>query len=404
VIVGVGFAFTFVESSVFNPVLSVFILPLEAEFGWTRTMIAGATTVGALAGVIVSPLIGRFIDRYGPRPFLVVGAGLVSVGLFSLAFTQELWQFYVGFGLGRMTAMSITNLANTVAVSNWFIRRRGSAIGIMLLGERIGQSMLPVILTAIILSAGWRAAWVFLGVAGIVLTLMPALFLVRRRPEDYGLLPDGERVPEGQAPVSSTVEENWTPREALRTRAFWLVTIAMATFFLVGAAFNLHMTAYWQDRGLSLEEAVSALAVYSLTGAFGSLAWGFINDRVGVRATYAMCLFGGSACVPLLLLSDTLWIALIFGATYGFFVGGIFTLSGVVFPAYFGRRSQGAIRGLAVPLIFAGNAFGPVIAGAAYDAIGNYNAVFAAFGLLMVAAGGCIALARPPRRSTPVTA
>ena len=183
----------------FNPVLGIFVEPLEQEFGWSRTEIAGALSIGTLVGGIGAPFIGHYIDRWGARWFMVGGMIATGVLLLLLALVESLWQFYILFGAGRAVVTAILDIAIVVTIANWFIRQRGRATGLMMAGTRLAMALMPLIVLLFLTVADWRAAFAALGVMVLVVAVLPPYLLVRRRPEDMGLAPDGDRPVPGHA-------------------------------------------------------------------------------------------------------------------------------------------------------------------------------------------------------------
>ncbi len=403
IIVGVGSTFAAVESTIYNPMLSVFILPLEQEFGWSRTTIAGAAALGSIAAIFISPIAGRLIDRFGSRPFMAIGGTVIGLCVAGLGFVQHLWQFYLLLALPRMTAMGVTQLAYTVAVSNWFERRRGLALGLAIFGERLGQAFLPIAIVGIIAGVGWRQAWMILGVAGVLLTVVPSLVLMRHRPEELGLLPDGDTAT-ARSGADTVLEEEtggWTLRRAIRTPALWLLILGTASFYTVAAALHLHMIPYWQDQGLSAVAAASVLLVYALTAAGASVVWGGIADRIGIQRAFAICLFVSGFAVVYLLQATALPSAMAFGVAYGAVLGGSFALAPAIYADYFGRASLGSIRGVATAFNWMGNATAPVVAALVFDIYGTYSPVFVSLAGIYFVGAAAVALARHPMPPSP---
>ena len=202
-IVGTSVVVTFAQVSMYGPVLSVFVTPIEEELGWARWETAMAFTIGSLGGSIGSAAVGHLLDRYGARTAVVVAGMIVTAALLGLAVMQEVWQFWLFFGVGRTAALTGVNLGLTVALGNWFIRKRGRAVSFMSIGLRAGQALVPlVIVTPLILAYSWRHAYFALALMAFLFIALPGWLIIRRRPEDYGLLPDGGRGP-GEVPASA---------------------------------------------------------------------------------------------------------------------------------------------------------------------------------------------------------
>lgn len=404
---GVAAVTAFSQVSFFNPVLGVFVQPLSEEFGWSRATIAAAITIGSVGGAIVSPLIGPLLDRGASRLMIAAGGALMGVCLLAVAFTPSVWWFYLFFSVGRTTAIGITSLGVSVVVSNWFVRNRGVALGITLLGSRAAMALLPLSAQLVILAVSWRAAWGMLGVMVLCVAVLPSLRFLRHRPEEMGLLPDGlpGRPSAGHTdePTQDEPEEEWTLREAARTPALWLLTLATSQIFLVGGAVNLHQMPHLVDQGLSSTMAVGVVSTFAVFGGIGGVLSGLAQRRLGARWTLAVSLMGAASGLVVLINVDNAALAYFYGVWYGLAFGSMVTMMQVIYAEYFGRSSLGSIRGAVAPIQMAFNATGPLLAGWAFDATGHYLEVFSAYvGLLLLSAFWMV-LAPRPRRGGPAT-
>ena len=238
------------------PVAGVFVVPLEDEFGWSRTTIALALSIGSLLGAFSTIIVGRILDRHGGRYFLTGSMAIAGCLLILLSTVEEIWQFYLYFGVGRALIIGVVDVAIIVTIANWFIRYRGRAMGIMLVGLRMAFGIMPLIVLAVISSADFRAAFAVIGILILVLGVLPPYFLVRRRPEDLGLHPDGSvNIPSEKThpKIGRSDNENlntdsydprWSAREAIRTRTFWLLLIGTSQLYLVGGAVNFSIVPF----------------------------------------------------------------------------------------------------------------------------------------------------------------
>ncbi|MBI4300031.1 MAG: MFS transporter [Chloroflexi bacterium] len=401
-IVAVCLLSSFTWTATFNPILGVFMKPLGDEFGWNRTTVSWASSAASLVGGFMGPVVGPILDKRGPRIVLVVASLIAGVCLIGLYWLSSLWQFYLLYGIVRLTTVGGSQLAISVAVANWFVRKRGRATGISALGQRLGMVTLPFMTQYLIVAFDWRIAWVALGAIVIATGTFPAALFMRRRPEDFGLRPDGVPDPgpvirqtSGQAHQSGE-EVSWTLKEALRTRAFWLLTMAVAQGMLVGGAINLHLVPYLSDRGLSDSTAVGIFSLYSIAGAGSSLFWGFAMERLSVRRSLIIIFVGSAVGTGILMLVDSPPLAVVFAILYGIAFGGHMVLISVVFAEYFGRRHVGAISGFAAPLERIANALGPVLAGFVYDVTKSYQIAFVIFLILYALSALWMILARRP--------
>lgn len=321
-----------------------------------------------------------------------------------LGLVGSLWQFYLVFSGSRTFALGITNLAGNVLIANWFVRKRGRAMAVAIIGIRLGQAALPMLAQFLILGFGWRWAWVGLGALVWAVAVVPSFVFVKARPEDVGLLPDGD-TPEDHVNVAvgsaggakrPDQEYPWTLAQARRTPALWLLTIAGTCFGVGIGAINLHYVAFFTDAGIPAQHAVGSLTALALSGVVGGMFWGTLTERWSMRSTLAL-VFLAEAVTTLMLLRtpDILW-AYGFGVIYGFNFGGLQTLTSVMFTDYFGRRSAGAITGFAAPPQMFGNAVGPLLSGIIYDLTGFYTTAFAIIAATYLAGGAFTLFAARP--------
>jgi len=402
------FVVSFGQVPVFGPVLGVFILPMQQELGWSRATLSLGFTIGSITGTITTFIIGSLLDRYGAR-IIVVSTGIVITGaMLGLAMMDQPWQFWVLFGMGRGAALAGIQVGTSVAIANWFIRKRGRAIAIKGMGLRIGQATFPLIIFAIMAASTWRNAYLALAGLTFVCIVLPSALYIRRRPEDMGLHPDGmapEAVPpDGTSGTSKPTrgrqqgyEETWTVAEARKTRALWfLILFLLLAPFALGSI-NLHMVANFQDKGIPAGLAVSVLSIFAAVSSVTVLPWGFLLERVHVRyAAMLMCVFQGVACV-IIIVARTFPMAVVFGLVYGIGQAGWAVILNLIIADYFGRRHAGAIRGFTSPFRLLGP-FGPVFTGYVRDITGSYTLAFQILTGAFVIMFMLLLLAVPPKK------
>ena len=252
--------------------MSVFVVPMTQEFGWSRGFFSGAVSLGGLVAVVVSPWAGRVIDRLGSGVVIAAASAVSGLGCFGLAFVGQPWAFYSLYVPARAAFAGPLELGTATAISNWFIRRRPLALTLLMIFQGTGLAVLPLAAQFIIEGWGWRTSWAVLGIYGLVLGAAPALLLIVRRPEDVGLAADPEerretpRIPveaglgEGAAGAGAVLETvgrrgvagevNFTVAEARRTRAFWLLAAFSAAGFMVQAGVSLHQVPHFINQGM----------------------------------------------------------------------------------------------------------------------------------------------------------
>ena len=402
VIVGCTMCSSVVRQTAAVATLSIFLVPMTDEFGWSRAGISGAVSLGGVLGALMAPLIGPLFDRHGSRALLVASAVAVSACCVALAGTRGLLWFYVAFSISRMMFSAPFEIGTTSAVTKWFVRRRARAMSLLIMSTGVGLTILPLVVAVAIAVAGWRSGWLTLAAVAIVLGVIPQWFLLVRRPEDIGLRPDGA-APDPQAPGSEarapTAEEvSFTRSRALRTPTLWLLMAYTLLVFPVQAGVSLHQAPHLIERGISPTIAATIVSTFSLAGVLSSLFFGHIGDRVSVRgalAASAALLALGAVTMrgvdgPLLGYAS----AMLFGAG----IGGILTMIPVAWANYFGRAHFGAIRGITLPAQVGGQAMGPLAAGVLHDLTGSYASGLGAFAVLSLLAAGLALITRAPRR------
>jgi sugar phosphate permease len=374
--------------------LSVFVTPLIHDFGWSRTALSGAVSLGGILAAIVSPMIGPFLDRAGSRLLLCYAVLTTGAAMLLLSMTQSLAMFYVLFCFARMNWASPFELGIYGAVNNWFLTRRRFATSVATLAQMAGLVTMPILAQLAMLHGMWRAGWVAIGVLTLVVGLLPVWLLLARRPEDVGLLPDGAApAPStGGALAGAVTEASFSRRQAMRLPAFWLLLSYTALVYPIQAGISLHMAPHLIEHHIA-----PVVSTYSLMSAAATLACGFLPRRVPVRYPLAVAGLLLTASPLLMAAITTPAEAYLAAALFGFGVGGILTLLPIAWADYFGRANFGAIRGVALSAQVLAQAAGPLISGGLRDWAGDYQlslAVFAALGALSVVAA---LSARQPR-------
>ena len=389
---------------------AVFLEPMTTDLGWSRTDFTWAQTFGTLVMSGGGFLVGSLLDVKGPRPFMLAGAVVMSASVVSLSQVDSVWQFLLLRGVGiALGSVMLGNLVANTTVSKWFVRKRAWAITISTTGLSISGAVTPRIVAELVNSFGWQTSWVILGL-GLLLLAIPAALVMRRRPEDYGLLPDGDdgaKLPQthaGRPVVTAASEEQWTREEAVRTKAFWVLIISFALASFSTGAFFLHLIAYIQDAGFSSQAAAGRFSTALLATALSRPIWGALMQRFAPRYCASFGFGTMSVCTAGIVMSlnaDNSLVLYAFLIGWGFGFGGRVPLQELIWATYFGRENIGKIRGMALPLIAVATAIGPQFAARAYDVAGSYDTAFIAFAATSAMAAGSVLLAKPPRRPAP---
>ena len=387
-------------------ILAIFLSPMTEEFGWSRTLIAGAVSVGAIASIFASPMVGWAVDRYGARLILSVSMVVLGVAITSLAWATTPAFFYLGFATGRVVFHVPVQIGSGAVVSRWFIRKRGRAIGLVYLAGAAGNILGIQIASLVISHWSISAAWIALGITVVAVSVLPATLLIVERPEDLGLEPDGlppnaatavekETTEFPTAPVHCEID--WTLREAMGTKALWVLTGVVGALFLIQAGVSVHIGAFFQDRGLSLTLVATAITINGIVNAIGSLVWGATIERIPIRWAmgFLMVITAGSTIALLAVHSVT--TAFIVSAVIGIVASGGNVIPPVAYASYFGRRSIGNIRGVGETGVQIGQTIGPVLSGLAFDINGSYQVAFITFAVLALIGAGLISFSKPPK-------
>ena len=387
-----------VSGAVAAPMFSIFLSQWTEEFGWSRTAISGAFSVGTVAAALAGPLVGRALDRYGGRLVMGGGALLMAVSIAGLGFMESLVGLYAGLIVGRTALMSIQNLGGHTVIANWFVRRRAFATAVAVNGSRLGLGLWPLIGAGLIAALGWREALWTVGALMAVLALFPLIAIVSRQPEDVGLQPDGRAPVATQEDRSRQVrtEHQWRPREAVRTQAFWLLLFAHMGAMLAGGGYGLHRIPLFLDRGLEESLVGPLLLVHAVGMLVGGFIAAWVMGRTSYRVVIAGCMAGASAAMAVVGFVPPGAAMIVFTLAESSVFGGVFAMLPVVYAEYFGRDSLGTIRGIAHPVVVASNAVGPVFAGYVYETAGTYALALAVFSVVLGVGALSALLARRP--------
>lgn len=391
--------------------LGVFITPMTEELGWSRTDISLGQTLSTGVMGLVGLGVGGMIDRRGGRELIVGGAFISGLAYILLGQVQELWQYYLVVGVVLTLGMgTMGGMVLNVVVSNWFISRRGRAIAITAMGVSFGAMLVPPLMTWLIDAAGWRTAWVVLGISIWILVIPPAWFVMRRRPEDFGLEPDGEpiQIEPGNTLAAQRAAVDgvrWTRSQAMRTPTLWMLILVFGLGSMGFMALFLHLVPFLTDSGYSRPEAASAFAMIGLAGLLSKPIWGLVAERVPSR--YAAAAEFGLLGLGVLAIDLAPTLPLMFAAIFllGIGVGGVMTIQETVWADYYGRLTLGTVRSIGRAFTIVFSAGGPVFAALAFDLRGSYEVAFLVFvGTYALAAVLVLAtpIPRHPDAGTPV--
>jgi MFS family permease len=381
--------------------LSIFVEPMTSEFGWSRTALSGAVSLGGILAALTSPLIGPLLDRQGARMMLCAAVLLTGVSTMLLSVIQSILGFYLLFCIARMNFAGPFDLGIYGAVNSWFLARRAIVNAIIGLAQMVGLVLMPLIAHLAMRTDGWRGGWLAVGGTVLSIGLLPAWLVLVRRPEDLGLLPDGgppsPSSADGTAAPVGMAEPHFSRAQALRTPAFWLLSLYTVAVYPVQAGISLHQAPHLLESGLSASVAATVVSTFSFTAALAGLGFGLLARRMGLRSLLAIsgAALGTSALLMLGIASA--WQAYLAACSFGAGIGGIMTLLPLAWADYFGRASFGAIRGVALSLQVTAQAAGPLLSGLLRDLSGSYVLSLTTFAALSFFSAFIAVLVRPPR-------
>ena len=356
-----------------NNSFGVFFNPLLTEFGWLRATVSGAASLSFLVHGLGSIFMGGLNDRFGPR-LIMTGCGLfLGLGYVLMAKVSAVWHLYlllgvvVGIGLSGMDVLLLSTVAR------WFARKRGMMSGIIKVGTGVGMVIMPMLVTWLITSYGWRTSFVVLGLIILLFILTLGQFLVRD-PAKKGQLPDNEREPERVR--TDLAERGVVLQEAVQTRQFWTVCGVYLIILVCVYTILMHIVQHAIDLGMSAADAASILATIGGASIGGRMLMGAASDRIGSRKALLICLSLLLIGLIWLQISKTLWMFYVFACVHGFAHGGFFSLGSPLVAKLFGTRSHGLIFGFVIFSSTIGGAIGPVMAGHLFDVSKSYQLVF----------------------------
>ena len=379
----------------------VFFKPMMNEFGWSRAMTSGAASLRSIEGGVAGPVVGWAVDKYGSRRVIMFGGFVSGLGFAMMPFVNSLVGFYLAYGIVVSIGMSaMLYLPAFTVIAKWFRRRLSRALAVLSLGAGLGGLICAPAAAMVISKFGWRAAFLAMGVL-IWVVVIPLAMLVRERPEDMGLRPDGD--PPDPDPGSdrgegaSTLENasDYTLKQALASSAFWIIAITFFFSSLSHSVVFVHAIPALTDAGITAEMAAFSVGLLTVVSIAGRLSFGYMGDFVDKRYLFLFAYILQGSGVLLLMIARDMMAVYLFVAVFGVGFGATVPLLASIRADYFGRAALGKIQGFMSPVTMVAGATGPVSAGYLFDTTGSYDSAFLAVGLLTIAGGFIILLAKP---------
>ena len=386
VIVGVAFV-TMALGVTARTSFSLLMPPLIDEFGWDRGLAAGAFSFGFLVSAVLSPIVGRVLDVRGPRVVILSGVLVLTAGLALAPSIERPWQLYLTLGVlvgGGANMMTYT--VHSQFLPNWFVQRRGLAISIAFAGVGIGAIVLLPWLQSIIVNAGWRASCWAMGLL-VLFGAGPLNLLVRKNPQDIGLLPDGESRSRSAAGTRTALNiadprwaaTTWTLARAVRTGRFWWIVLGYFCALVAWYAVQVHQTKYLMEIGFTPLVAAWSLGVVSVAGIPGQIVLGALSDRIGREWIWAAGCAGFAICYAALIALEQVQsnvLLYVMVLSQGFLGYALTSVMGPIVVEIFEGPHYGSIFGTITVALIGGGAAGPWLAGVIHDATGSYRLAF----------------------------
>jgi OFA family oxalate/formate antiporter-like MFS transporter len=397
-----------------GPVNGVFLDPMITDLGWTRSEFTLASSAAFVFGGFAGLVIGPMVDRYGPRPLMLVGAVGYSGALLLTSQIETLWQFVaLQILAGGIGSVLVGPLVVNAAVSRWFVIRRGWALAAGSMGVSIASMVMPLTMTTVVDNSDWRTGYVVLSALVFVPLILVAPFM-RRSPEDHGLLPDGRiesaatstEEQQALAQIQSDLDNSLTRPEALRTTAIWLLIVAFGINIAGLSAMFVHGIPFMTEAGFTRTEAAAAFSVTGVANFGSKFLWGWGLQRFPCRQLAAAAFASSATGVLLIVLANRaelmplLVIAFLF---FGVGFGGTIPISEFLWANYFGRRYLGAVRSSGMPFTVLFASPGPIAVAIYVDATDGYSGAFIGLALVYTLASAAVWVSRRPVKPATVT-
>jgi MFS family permease len=407
-LVAAGFVIQILHSSLLFLSQGAYLIELQAAFGWSRSSISAAFSLLRLESGLLGPLQGWMIDRYGPRPVMRVGALMFGLGFIALGQIHSLWQFYVALAVIAIGSSLGGFLTIHTAIAHWFNRKRARAMSIGSAGFALGALVAPLVAWSMV-EYGWRTTAVLSGMLILAIGIPGAQFF-KRSPEHYGMLPDGDTPEQSSAPGALHVDDashrpttvgeatDFTVREAMRDRSFWLIAIGHSTALLVTATVPVHLVPFLVDQnGWSLAATSFVFPAIMVMQISGQFIGGVLGDLYSKRFVASVAMFGHGGAFIILAFSSSVPAVVTAIVLHGLAWGSRGPLMMAIRADYFGRRNLGVIAGWSNGITITGSVIGPLYAGIMFDWQGDYNVAFWTLGVAtLVSTVFFIAARKPP--------
>ncbi len=396
-IVFAGGALQFLQSLLLNQSFGVYLAVLVEDRGWSKTAVSGAAALKSTETALLGPVLGWMVDRFGSEGMIRAGVVLFGIGFMLLSQIETLLGFYAAFVIVALGSSMFSNFLVSVAIIQWFEKRRARALSALQFGGALG-GLFVVLVAWSIQGFGWRTTAFASGVIAILVG-WPLARVIRSRPEDHGETVDGvPPAPTSSGQAEAPAQRMFSAGEALRTSAFWLISLGHAFSLLVVAAVNVHaITHIKEGLGYSLSQATLIVTLVTVGQFFGVMAGWVIGEKFDKRLVSAACMLMHAGGLLMLTYATGPVILVIAALVHGTAWGLRGPFMQAIRADYFGRRSIGMIMGLSTMVTVIGNICGPILAGAFADWNGDYRTGFTVLAVMAGLGSLFFLMAKPPR-------
>jgi len=378
----------------------VFFTELCADLNWTRAIVSGAYSLGFFWHGIIYFVAGSLNDRYGPRLTLMISAVIMGLGYALMSIINAPWQLYIFYAVVIGTGLGFCYVPVTSTVPRWFVKRRGTALGLAAAGIGIGTLVLAPLAQFLITKFDWRTSYLIL--AGLVVVIVPPVSrLMRLDPSEKGLLPyggEGIATESKQHDNSPSSAVDFSLKQATRTRQFWLLAVMYASYPFAAQMVMVHLKAYAVDFDIAEMTAATALGLTGVGSIAGRIAMGNLSDRIGRKACFFIAFLSMAVMMLWLIKARQPWQFYLFSVLFGFGHGSCVPLFPAVVGDWFGTKFHGSIFGMLGIALGIGGAIGPLLAGYVYDIRGSYNIAIIIGAVVLFIAMACSFVIKPPHR------
>ena len=374
------------------------MVALERQFGWSRTALSGAFSLARVEGAILGPVEGLLVDRVGTRKMVFIGYILMGLGFLWLGQVETLLAFYASFMLITLGSGLGGWLAIIAMVNNWFTRQRTFAMASAMSGIHFGGLLVPLLALGI-------EAFEFSGAATIIgifllIVVGPAAKAIRNHPEDMGLQPDGDSENSSESVLTEDEEPDFTAAQALRTPAFWILTVMQVASSVAIVTLALHLVPKLTDMGMTLSGAGTVVLTYTIVALPSQFLSGYFADRLPKTLMIAIFLAIQGIALTIIAFADTILLAYIFALLYGIGFGGRNPLTTAIRGEYFGRKAFATIMGISQFPMNIGMIGAPLFAGYMFDTTNSYVIPFSVFAILTFFGAFLMLFVKKPRKLT----